>query len=397
MDIQNEYQFNIGSYHRDNIQQSARRSRKRISTENKNEYMEKLYTRASQDVNPIYFKNLIQSRFYRSRQNTFFYPVGEREIVVLIKNKYPDNGLYSMIHSSLSYWKRTYFEWYVMMLERNIDLTMAIYGSEYLRIVNHIYSENQTVRWSFKRLLAIWLRRKSFKKQIGYETDLVTQESITADNKIEVLCLKSRCVYCFSGNTLIKSICSNLETQVNGISLVTFPKNPYTNLRFSYGQMFHIYNECLKWCSKKSKPFPLTLAMYRDSMFGIRTFANMHRLYLQRNAAVQYIKNDDVDSTFLLDTINEFLLNNESTIRRITNIDVSFYYNSHSFRKWLMIDTGNSIHKQWRSFISDYWFYTQTDTYPREHWISFESIVYDFQSLIQISKPYLVFPTKRKS
>jgi hypothetical protein len=182
--------------------------------------------------------------------------------------------------------------------------------------------------------------------------------------------------------------------QVNAIPIVTLPKNPYTNILFEYGEMLHIYNECLKWCAKKSKAFPIVLSIYRQSIFRIRTVANIHRLYLQQKATAQYLANDDIDGEFFLETLHECITYNRANIV-LAMKSIPTYCTIPVFRTWNTKSPNHPLLKQWKSFAADYWFYEQTHVFPRERWSSLESVVNEFHSLVRASAPYMKLMVKR--
>lgn len=94
---------------------------------------------------------------------------------------------------------------------------------------------NQKVRWGFKRLAVEWLRRR--KMTYATQEDLVTGEAPV--NRVEVYDWHARRIYPFEARTLLKDSVERIllhdELWVNPHP----PRNPYTNLPLSYGQLWY--------------------------------------------------------------------------------------------------------------------------------------------------------------
>lgn len=93
---------------------------------------------------------------------------------------------------------------------------------------------SQKSRWAFKRLLLKW-NEKRFKDKIGNETDLMGDDiDESMEDILKLWDWKSRKHYIFRRDDLRGCIKYKLDNNVH-------PTNPYTNLRFTPGQIERIH------------------------------------------------------------------------------------------------------------------------------------------------------------
>ena len=378
-------QFHIGSNHSESNQSTKRkRSLKKLTIQEKN--INSVKTKLERenklldycvDVDPLYLRYKMLNKTYACFP-TLFKPSQNGEITMLIPNvQIPFMRIGS----------KTYVEWYIYLKEMELDWTIAIYGSQYVSYANYIFCMNQRTRWAFKRLHLVWLNKRCERKKIGLDKDILTLEPIQEKNMICFQCCNSRSIYYFGANTLLKSICSNLEMQVAALPKPTVPRNPYTNMPFGYGQLLSIYNKCMEWCCKRSIHFPILFSMYREHKFRIHPLLRLHSLYMDRSAIQNYIKNEDMDNEFFLETVNDFFIKHKHFFV-FKNINLT-YLKPNFFRKWIEVSPKNHLLKRWKLLIGDYWIFEQTGIYPRENWLSTASILLEMETLYKVSEKYL--------
>jgi hypothetical protein len=228
-----------------------------------------IYLSYCKDLNPYDTDTLIYYKLKREELICFKYKTDPSHIRILIPNIHKDVH-YRSIFFRLSYMVGSIFDWVIFFHEYNTpcfifnnkNKNKKYNISNKIKIARSIYEENQKIRWSFKRLVSIWLIRKCKNRIIGADSDLVTMEPVNSFDKIQLICITTRSMYIFSGQALIRSIVSNLESQQAAIPNVTEPKNPYTNIEFKYGQMTYIYKQLLLWCYTRSKPMPSLISLY---------------------------------------------------------------------------------------------------------------------------------------
>lgn len=324
-------------------------------------------------------------------------------ITLIIPVQKPHYLAYKFAYWNLQYVRGDFFDWQIKIKQTVQDKKQpfphaqpstilpkpcerqAFGPSKYYTYATYnIYETNQKTRWRFKRLVNIWLINKAKRRLIGDDVDLVTLEKIPEKEQIKVLCLTSRSTYVYSGATLIKSFLSNLGSQVASISNIKMPKNPFTNVPFTYGQLLHICVEIGGWCYRNSKSYPPLIALFRESQFKLHVLQNLHTNYIQYKATRTFIMDDDISGEFffenlevMFDSYAQYLLPYGSLIE--TDI----------FRDWLNSEPTHYLLKNWKQLVCDYWHYKQSDHLIREHWRGEMTILYDIEVLLKASDSIL--------
>ena len=297
-------------------------------------------------------------------------------------------------YRSLAHHEGTLFDWQVILGQMDftgelfnlpkssLKQTKPIYNTNIYSEAESIFEKNQWLRWQFKRLLNKWLTKKSHKRIIGADCDLITGDPVPPQEQIKVISITTRTVYIFSGHVLLKNTKTCLENQVGAIPTVKAPNNPFTNTPFTYGEIIQVHNEILAWCGKKGKAFPAVLALYRDYKFKNYLLSRVNNNYLQLKAAETYILNDDVTGEFFSEAIEGLLEEYEDLLNVefdsiIVSLQRFLFWNRHDPKHYLLIT--------WKKFAAHFWYYKQTEQAPRENWRSYNSIYVDLVILIRAS------------
>jgi hypothetical protein len=351
-----------------------------------------------QNTNPIYAMKTIKK--YLTKTQTFAPGLATRpgEIRILFPQNPKTADLNDMACSRASKFRGSLLEWHVYLQEMYVDSDVfpnnqiiktnnfvSEFNGSIPYIAYRIFLQNQTLRWRFKRLVSVWLSRKCSKRILGADSDIITMEPIQTKDQIRIVCLSTRSTYVYSGSALIRSVLSNLETQVEAIPDPKPPVNPLTNLAFTYSQMLELYHELVGWCAVHRRPFPTLLSLYKESNFNSEVLSKIHHNYLQYKASKNYFAREESDDDFFIENLsNVFDAYKPLKERKEWHlVDVS------KFRMWLKLDPGNYILAQWKMFVSDYWYYVQTDQFPRESWNSENSIMMDVKALLAVSRTRL--------
>ena len=249
-----------------------------------------------------------------------------------------------------------------------------------VKAAQHLFEMSQRLRWAMKNLWRIWILRKSLKRTIGEDSDMITMETIPLEEQCRVVCMATRCVYVFSGNTLMKSMKSNIECQVAAIPDVKSPKNPFTNLKFTYGQMLELYHQLMVWCAKKRKAFPTSLSLYRETGFRPHIMVKLHHNYLQYKASIVSFIDDDPRGELFLEILETIL---ETYSHAMPNYNDTM--TMRRFGVWFVKEPNSYLMRLWRLIVADYWYYEQTGHLAREHWRSDNCIINDINILLRAS------------
>jgi hypothetical protein len=331
------------------------------------------------------------------------------QIVILIPNRYKNDPIRTMVHHEMYTYTGMFFDWQCYFIELllesrkppsfkenphfKIKSVESIFNCKRKHLLaDLIFQKNQAFRFQMRRLVNAWLIKKSKRRLIGADADIITQEPIPEAEQIRVLCLKTRCEYAFSGNCLLKSIISNLDAQSASIPNAKQPQNPFTNIQFGYGQMLEIYNSLLGWCSKHRRCFPSLLTMYYDTHFRNQILIKTHHQYIQYRATRNFIMEEDSRAVFFFENIHILI---ESFRPSIRLSDPSLLSLEH-FKIWHKNSPKHHLLLQWRRFVMDYWHYEQTNQLIREHWRSEGSIIYDLDVLVLASEKFLVEAKEEK-
>ena len=331
------------------------------------------------------------------------------QIVILIPNRYKNDPIRTMVHHEISTYTGMFFDWQCYFIELllesrkpspfkenphfKIKPVESIFTCKRKHLLaDLIFQKNQAFRFQMRRLVNAWLIKRSKRRLIGADADIITQEPIPESEQIRVLCIKTRCEYAFSGNCLLKSIISNLDAQSASIPNAKQPQNPFTNIPFGYGQMLEIYNSLLGWCSKHRRRFPSLLTMYYDTHFRNQILIKTHHQYIQYRATRNFMMEEDSRGVFFFENIHILI---ESFRPSIRLSDPSLLSLEH-FKIWHKNSPKHHLLLQWRRFVMDYWHYEQTSQLIREHWRSEGSIIYDLDVLVLASEKFLIEAKEEK-
>lgn len=311
-------------------------------------------------------------------------------------------------YNRLSYMKGTLFDWHlhIVDLDRGGTVFKVPQLRKFARIkspikpllcsdvhaeADRIFQDNQWTRWQIKRLVSIWLTNKSKKRVIGADCDIITSEPIPPNEQIRIISIRNRTEYVFSGHVLLKTAKSCLEGQVIAIPNVKSPHNPYTNTPFSYGEMVEVYNGILRWCAKKSKPLPAIIALYREHRFRNNLVLMIHNNYIQMKATESFMYNDDMNGDFFIE-IMQILLEDfsEPLLREFNPVNIAY----QRFRLWNKMEPKNYLLICWKKLAADFWYYKQTEQFPRENWKTESSIFIDVVVLLRSSADKLRYVSR---
>lgn len=351
------------------------------------------------DVNPFYAKK--QVKLYVTRLTPFEIYTGTKpgQIQLIIPLKAEKNLLHFAYRRIVTF-RGTFCEWIVYL--KDLVLDSRAFNSKHIKASPYMINEfnadipqhaeqlfyaNQTMRWLFKKAVGRYLYKKSQHRKIGANCDLITMEPIEAQDQIQILCLATRSIYVYSGQTLLKSVLSNLECQIEAVAEVKHPINPYTNLSFTYSQMLELYYKLVVWCAQNRKPVPSVLTLYREANFNPDTLLNLHHNYMQYKAGKNYfVRHDDSDDEFFLDTLDDLF---DAYKPLMTRHEKQVLTHS-KFLKWCILEPDHYLIRQWKQFVLDYWYYKQTEQFVRESWTSEHTLMLDVKILSQASRPSLI-------
>ena len=363
------------------------------------------------ESNPLYVKKIL--RQYEAAP-TEFDPTNRtcpKQIKMLLCRKIDDTDIYSVTLRSICYFKGTYTQWQIYLQERSIaahsfkttssfkfknpSTACSPFDTRIAAAAHHIFWWNQRYRWMLKRVIGRWIKRKAAKRIIGTDSDIVTMDPIPIHDQIQIVCTASRTTYVFSGSTLLKTVISNLETQIEAIPRPRPPINPYTNLPFTYGQMIEVYHRLVLWCGQTRRTVPAILCLYKDANFNPSLMYRINHNFIQYTAGSNHFLRDESDNDYFLENLIE-MIHMYRDSRTVQNEERRMFINFEKrFVNWITRETNVHLIKLWRQLVTDYWYFKQTQILPRVYWVSEETIMKDVHQLLHVSRPDIMYIKKK--
>lgn len=220
-----------------------------------------------------------------------------------IRILYPPYGqsndwLHTILHShdrSLGEWKtliETYKRGVSFLPPDNPYNTIHLAES-----LSHILLRNLRLRWILRKWIVHMRRRKMDTRIIG-TIDLYTVRPIPSQCAVYVYDISSKTKYVFHTHTMIQTFLSGLSFQVYATPYPRVPKNPYTNIPWTLGQILVIIEQIVHNSIRNNKMLPHALQLYHASLYNIDVFREMNLTYLQIEAATSFFS-DHADPVVL--------------------------------------------------------------------------------------------------
>jgi hypothetical protein len=355
------------------------------------------------DTNPYYITTRINHKIFTKKPNadiTFKLPNKQdtRIKIIIPMNPKKKSLDYFFAYTGICYNNGSLFDWEATLRTLDGEGILFVFSHKraIIKIKGHrpvykenlyvetekIFHTNQNVRFQMKRLVYAWLNKRCKNRVIGEDSDLITGDAIPPAEQIRIISVINRTTYVFSGHVLLKSAKSCLEGQTGAIPHVKTPHNPYTNTPFTYGELVKVYGEILMWCAKKGKALPGIIGLYREYKFKNNMLLRVNHNYIQWKATENYILNDDTNGDFFIEAM-QLILDDNIEILEIEFDSMLIGY--QRFRLWNIIEPKSHLVLSWKKLASDYWYYKQTEHYPRENWRSDASIYIDISILVRAS------------
>ena len=213
---------------------------------------------------------------------------------------------------------RTFREWYTLATAWNAEIsrlpsdigTNPFYFHRVLQnpfLNRHLYGaalerllmDEMRLRWWVRKWMArLRWRIYARKRCVGATEDLYTCQPVPSRNAVRILDVGSRSLYVFHTSTALKLLLSALHYSHYGIACPTPPKNPYTNLPWSYGQLHSLVAQIGHNLWSGHHVFPAALLLFREVDYNIKRFAVVNRRDLAIRAAETFFKEPDARDTY---------------------------------------------------------------------------------------------------
>lgn len=156
------------------------------------------------------------------------------------------------------------------------------------------FQRNQCIRWQMNRLVAVFRRRIMDRRVIG-ETDVGTMETIPTQHVVQVYDWSSRSKYRFHANTIHSNILAALRYYTMAISMPRKPKNPYTNMEWTTGQMWVLVDQIQRQFWESGHRFIDPALQIYSREFSVDSLRKLYGKQLSVDCARRFFKDRTSD------------------------------------------------------------------------------------------------------
>lgn len=211
-----------------------------------------------------------------------------------------------------------------------------------------LFFNNQRLRW----LACKWIRNvrcKIMNKRVVGAEDMVTLRSIPTESLVSVYDIRDRNKYQFHTNTIARTIFNNLMCSSYGIAAPQLPKNPYTNVPWTYGQILTIITQVLRNQTHTHRAPSTPLLTYRLSNYNMSEFLKKYGVGLKIYAAkTLFSAHDDPVTIEIYDETIDDIYSGD-------NLPTRSYYVSRLVKsRKLSVD----LKKDWDALVLTFWLFT---------------------------------------
>ena len=210
------------------------------------------------------------------------------------------------------------------------------------------FFNNQRLRW----LACKWIRNVRCKimntRVVGAE-DMVTLCPIPTESLVRVYDIRARNTYQFHTNTIARMVYNNLMFSSYGIAAPQYPKNPYTNIPWTYGQILTILTQIIRNYTYTHHAPSMPLITFRMSNYNMPVFLKKYGVPLKINAAQTLFaaRDDPVTKEIYNETIDDIYSGN--------NLPTHSYYISRLVKDRKL---SAELSKEWDALVLTFWLFS---------------------------------------
>lgn len=201
-----------------------------------------------------------------------------------------------------------YFDYYILQ-NKNIDFEDKIH-------LFHYFSLAQTFYNSLNKFSFLYKRKNAKIFDINYDLCMNDFDTLKSNILFSVFCKKDKTIYKFRISDIINIINNALTYDQNFISTPQQIKNPYTNILFDKGELYHIYF--------KIKESPLLMPYLFHQLFIVNFDLEQFRLYnecyIREKSISNFIKSDNIieKHKYILSMFTDYFI--------YANISIDFFF-----------------------------------------------------------------------
>lgn len=243
------------------------------------------------------------------------------------------------------------------------------YAYKWLDRIKQRKARIHEMRWILRKCIAKMRKRVMEKRVHGLDRDIVTMEEIPEQLRISVYDVKSRSLYYFNAYTMHDLIRKDLSYQSFAIANPLQPKNPFTNIRWSQGQLLTIVHQIQTVFLRRHKFICDWILKFRMAGYCVSRFYTENYRSLQIHAA---------QSLFEDKTSPEFLSIMEESLNDLFEaMDFQTSSLSYSFLKLRSLPL-RYLH-EWDGVLCTFWIY-------ENHQIILHPVISSFDELLNYTK-----------
>ena len=241
--------------------------------------------------------------------------------------------------------------------------------TQFAQEIRVILMKNIRFRW-LQRKYIYKLRMRIMNRRIVGDEDLYTTLPIPEESLVAVYDIRTRNLYRFHTQTIMRIIINALNYSCYGIARPTVAKNPYTNLSFTYNQLIRIVEQIIINLARNHRMIPDSLYSYRTEDYNIAAYTIANKTTLYIHAAKTFFANkDDTDVIEIYGEIMEDVyeeLDNPRSFRYVTK-----YVTERKVRE--------DLQKRWDAVIVSFWIYQNHRLFYT--WNSYQTMLDEFDYL----------------
>lgn len=182
-----------------------------------------------------------------------------------------------------------------------------------------LFYKNMSLRWTIRKFLQRIRMRIMDRRHIGADADLYTTLPVPAGARVTIYDNASCSKYTFHTHTAIQILLTGLKYSSYGISHPIVPKNPYTNLIWTEGQLIELVGQISANLMRSHKVLPELLYSYCAVRYNLNRFLLLNRHTLHLHAATSFFQNKtDSDVLAITGEILDDLEEMDGIVRRNT-------------------------------------------------------------------------------
>ena len=206
----------------------------------------------------------------------------------------------------LSEWLALIGEWSKRILPEKYDQSLAESSNPFTtrlsaaNFLTELLARELKFRWIARKWVACVRERIYARRVIGKDADLTTTIPVPQYAEIRVRDRQSRSLYIFHVQTLVRGIQSSLHYSIYGIASPCDPKNPYTNVPWTYAQRVSIVGQIFAYYSSSHHRYrPVVLESYQRCEYDAGKYFLANQRVLQIGSAQAFfsdIHNPDLQT-----------------------------------------------------------------------------------------------------